>query len=198
MPAATQAYLHRFGTDFNPNSGIVLTAVGGQALKAIDSQKQGYWRLPLVGNDRYQTSYLVASTFFPAMNTVGMATGSVWPDALSGGAAMGSMGGPLLLVNPATGLSGQDAALLDANRGELFTGWVFGGTAAVPAGVDKQLGQAIAGPLGVIDGGGNKLAGARAAAGAGVSAAQAARDLASALPSGGAAGAATHAQPVRP
>ena len=197
MPTATQAYLQHFGTDFNPDSGIMLTAVGGQALKAIDSQKQGYWRLPLVGADRYQTSYLVASTFFPYMTSVGVATGTVWPDALSGGAAMGTMSGPLLLVNPVTGLSAQDAALLDANRGELYSGWVFGGTVAVPAGVDKQLAQDIAGPLGVTDAGGNKLAGQRAAAGgAGVSTAQAARDLASALPGGMAA--ATHAKPVRP
>jgi putative cell wall-binding protein len=177
MPAETSAYLHHFGTDFSPTSNILLTAVGGQALTAIDSQKLGYWRLPLVGKDRYQTSYLVAKTFFATMNQVGVATGTVWPDALSGGAAMGSMGGPLLLVNPATGISPQDAALLDTNRGELYYGWVFGGNAAVPAGVDKQLAQDIAGPLGVLDGSGNRLAAAHTTA-------QALRDLTSALPGG--------------
>ncbi|MEZ0115375.1 hypothetical protein ABH920_009410 [Catenulispora sp. EB89] len=197
MPAETAQYLHRFGTDFGPNSDVVLTAVGGQALAAIDSEHLGYWRVKLVGADRYQTSYLVASTFFPYMTAAGVATGSAWPDALSGGAAMGSMGGPLLLVNPATGLSGQDTALLDANRGELSGGFVFGGPVAVPTGVDKELAKAIAGPLGVIDGGGNKVAAAGSGsgvAGSGVSAARAAADLASALPSG------AHglAKPVRP
>lgn len=192
MPAATKTYLHRFGTDFGPTSNILLTAVGGQALKAIDSSKQGYWRLPLVGNDRYQTSFKVANTFFPYMDVAGVATGKVWPDALSGGAAMGSMGGPLLLVNPATGLSAQDAQLLDANRGELWAGWVFGGTAAVPASVDKQLAKAIAGPLGVVDGSGNRLAatpavGAAGASGAGQLSAADAAGLRSALPHGGAA-----------
>ena len=195
MPAATKTYLHRFGTDFGPTSNILLTAVGGQALKAIDSSKQGYWRLPLVGNDRYQTSFKVADTFFPYMDVAGVATGKVWPDALSGGAAMGSMGGPLLLVNPATGLSAQDAQLLDANRGELWAGWVFGGAAAVPASVDKQLAKAIAGPLGVVDGSGNRLAatpaagaaGASGASGAGQLSAADAAGLRSALPHGGAA-----------
>ena len=52
MPAPTAAYLHRFGTDFGPGSSQLLAAVGGQALKAIDSAKQGYWRVPLVGKDR--------------------------------------------------------------------------------------------------------------------------------------------------
>ena len=194
MPAATQAYLHRFGTDFDPSSGILLAAVGGQALKAVDSQRQGYWRLPLVGADRYQTSYLVAAAFFPTMQAAGVATGLAWPDALSGGAAMGTMNGPLLLVNPKTGLSGQDAALLDANRGELYGGFVFGGPAAVPGGIDQQLAQAIAGPAGVTDAGGKKLAATRAA-GAGLSAADAA-GLASALPGGSVAKALP--KPVQP
>jgi hypothetical protein len=197
MPTETAQYLHRFGTDFGPNSGIVLTAVGGQALKAIDSGHQGYWRLPLVGADRYQTSYLVARTFFPYLDAAGVATGAAWPDALSGGAAMGSMGGPLLLVNPAVGLSVQDADLLDASRGELSAGFVFGGPVAVPSGVDKELAMAIAGPLGVTDGGGNKLAVAGSGSGSGVSAARAAQDLASALPGGARAQAKAH-QPVRP
>ena len=110
-----------------------------------------------------------------ALNTDAKATanaettisGAAWPDALSGGAAMGTRGGPLLLVNPATGLSGQDVALLDANRAELYSGFVFGGTAAVPAGIDKQLGQAIAGPLGAVDGSGHRLAASSGVGGVG-------------------------------
>ncbi|MEY9913320.1 hypothetical protein ABIA35_009589 [Catenulispora sp. MAP12-49] len=94
-------------------------------------------------------------------------SGAAWPDALSGGAAMGTRGGPLLLVNPATGLSGQDVALLDANRAELYSGFVFGGTAPVPAGIDKQLGQAIAGPLGAVDGSGHRLAASSGVGGVG-------------------------------
>ncbi|MEY9888278.1 hypothetical protein ABIA31_001918 [Catenulispora sp. MAP5-51] len=93
--------------------------------------------------------------------------GAAWPDALSGGAAMGTRGGPLLLVNPATGLSGQDVALLDANRAKLYSGFVFGGTAAVPAGIDKQLGEAIAGPLGAVDGSGHRLAASSGVGGVG-------------------------------
>jgi hypothetical protein len=92
------------------------------------------------------------------MPAVGLATGTAWPDALSGGAAMGNVGGPLLLVDPQAGLSGQDAELLADNRGELYAGYVFGGRVAVPAGVDKQLAAAIGGPLGVLDDHGARLA----------------------------------------
>jgi hypothetical protein len=158
MPAATRDYLHGFGTNFDNNSPITLAAVGGQALAAIDSTKQGYWRVRLVGNDRYQTSYLVARAYFPFMSSVGLATGAAWPDALSGGALMGSVGGPLLLVDPENGLSPQDGTLIADNRGELYAGYVFGGPVAVPTGVDKQLAAAIAGPLGVLDDHGVRLA----------------------------------------
>lgn len=185
MPAETAAYLHSFGTDFGPNSNILVAAVGGQALKALDSTRQGYWRLPLVGRDRYETSFKVADAFFPALDAVGVATGAAWPDALSGGAAMGTQGGPLLLVNPVTGLSGQDVALLDANRAELYSGFVFGGPAAVPSGIDKQLGMAIAGPLGAVDGGGNRLAASSGTGGAGTLSPRDAAGLRSALPHGG-------------
>jgi hypothetical protein len=109
---------------------------------------------------------------------------------------MGTQGGPLLLVDPETGLSGQDLALLDTNRAELYSGWVFGGPAAVPTGIDKQLGKAIAGPLGAVDGGGNRLA---AASAAGLSP-QDAAGLRSALPHRGAGnlGGAAKLTPSRP
>lgn len=68
-----------------------------------------------------------------------MATGANWPDSLSGGALMGNRQGPLLLVNPATGLSPADNALIDANRGASNWAYIFGGTNALPLRVDQQL-----------------------------------------------------------
>ena len=123
---------------------------------------------------------------------------------------MGTRGGSLLLVNPATGLSGQDVAPLDANRAELYSGFVFGGTAAVPAGIDKQLGQAIAGPLGAVDGSGHRLAassgvggvggagGGGSVGGVGTLSPQDAAGLRSALPQGGAAKPKPKLTPSRP
>lgn len=50
--------------------------------------------------DRYALAASVsASRFAPGVNTVVVASGEVFPDALSGGAAAGTFGGPVLLVS---------------------------------------------------------------------------------------------------
>ena len=49
------------------------------------------------GNDRYETAAALVATI-PTADTVVIATGQDFPDALAGGAAAAAMGGPLLLV----------------------------------------------------------------------------------------------------
>ena len=63
---------------------------------------------------------------------VGIATGDNWPDALVASAAMGTIGGPLLLTSGAD-LNPEAKAALDKLNGTkpLSTGFVFGGTATV-------------------------------------------------------------------
>ena len=56
---------------------------------------------PIQGADRYETSFKVAKYFFGGTNGAGLATGTNWADALSGGALMGSHYAPVLLVSPA-------------------------------------------------------------------------------------------------
>ncbi|WP_194923393.1 cell wall-binding repeat-containing protein [Catenulispora pinisilvae] len=140
MPASTDAYLQA-----KSNSGQLhyLAAVGGAANTALKGAKwHGYDAL--VGADRYQTSYMVAHEIFGAFGQIGIATGANWPDSLSGGAMMGVRQGPLLLVNPVTGLSAADNALIDANRGASNWAFVFGGPNALPLRVDQQLASDIA------------------------------------------------------
>ena len=106
MPASTDAYL-----EAKANSGQLryVAAIGGSANMALKGAGwSGYDAL--VGADRYQTSYLVAHEIFGAFGSVGVATGVNWPDSLSGGALMGNRQGPLLLVNPATGLTPAEDA----------------------------------------------------------------------------------------
>jgi hypothetical protein len=138
MPASTDAYLKA-----KVNSGqLNMAAVGGAADKALKAAKwSGYDAL--VGVDRYQTSYMVAHEIFGAFGGIGVATGTNWPDSLSGGALMGNRQGPLLLVDPAVGLSAADNALIDANRGASNWAYVFGGTSALPLRVDQQLASDI-------------------------------------------------------
>jgi hypothetical protein len=153
MPASTGAYLQQ-------NAGNAqVYGVGGQADAALNSV--GVKHTGLVGIDRFQTSYLVAETFFSGSlptgdrfanppRTVGFATGLNWADALSGGAYMGSSNGPLLLVNPATGWPSSSAEdWLSGWSSSLSSGYVFGGTAAVSDVGQSNLAWIMSGPAGM-------------------------------------------------
>ena len=87
----------------------------------------------------------MASIFFSGDNVTGFATGTNWPDALAGGALMGTLHGPLLL-SPPTGLIAETAALLSA---ELFgadsKALVFGGSDVVSDSVLNGVGTQIGG-----------------------------------------------------
>src|SRR2546423_10466736 len=105
MPAATSAFLHQWaggaaGANVYPVGGAANTAA--KTLGAV--VPGGNLKLnTLVGADRYGTAALVARQFFGSTGTphvYGVATGVGWADALSGGAAMGSLDGPLLLTDP--------------------------------------------------------------------------------------------------
>ena len=105
MPGATSAFLHQWagtpaGANVYPVGGAANIAAKtlGTAVPAGNLKLDG-----LVGADRYATAALVAHQFFGATGTPHMyavATGMQWADALSGGAAMGTLDGPLLLTQP--------------------------------------------------------------------------------------------------
>jgi len=145
MPAATSAFLHQWaggaaGANVYPVGGAANTAA--KTLGAV--VPGGNLKLnTLVGADRYGTAALVARQFFGSTGTphvYGVATGVGWADALSGGAAMGSLDGPLLLTDP-NALSGATSGFLhdEAAGGSVDLGVVFGGTAAVSQQVFNRL-----------------------------------------------------------
>lgn len=152
MPASTAAYLAQVKAHDDAKSPTPVYGVGGQADTALKSA--GVKHTGLVGTDRYQTSYLVAKTFFggaadDAPATMGFATGADWPDALSGGAFMGESGGPLLLVNPASWLSAQSQNFLFGWAPGTADAYIFGGDKAVDGGVTQSnIGGGISGPAG--------------------------------------------------
>jgi hypothetical protein len=128
--AATASYLaaHNPATRF---------AIGGGATAADPSATS------VSGPDRFATSSAVATRFFPAPSVAGFATGLDYPDALAGGARMGSLGGPLLLVNPDS-VPPPVAAYLQANASSLGSGpggELFGGTSAVSEATRVAIGQ---------------------------------------------------------
>jgi hypothetical protein len=112
-------------------------AVGGPAA-AADPKAQ-----PLVGSDRYATSVAVARQFFAAPSVIGVASGAVFPDALSGGPVAGGAGGPMVLVPSDGPLPSAVQLYFNLVSGSVLSAWLFGGTAAVSTAVSNETAQAL-------------------------------------------------------
>ena len=119
-------------------AGGSLFAVGGPAATAYPAGQA------IVGTDRYDTSALVAAQFFPTPGTVGLASGTNFPDALAGGGHVGRFSGPMLLTDPAT-LSPQTQAYLTTKAAGIAGGFLYGGTTAVSESVRLAAQVAIGG-----------------------------------------------------
>ena len=146
MPQATEAYLEEMNT--RSNHHLHVWGIGHQGVSALSSA--GWTGVAsAAGADRYATSLLVARDFFSGPDTIALATGTNFPDALSAGAFLGRFWGPLLLVDPQTGLAPEAAAWIDGERGSTSAGFVFGGPGALPRSVDGQLGAQISTATGV-------------------------------------------------
>ncbi|WP_380158922.1 cell wall-binding repeat-containing protein [Kineococcus sp. R86509] len=144
MPAATAAYLAAHDA-----TGARVVPVGGVAAQAAKTlpASGGSSARAIVGVDRFDTANLVARKFTTgtATKAAGVATGDNWPDALVGSAAMGLLGGPLLLTSGPDLSTSAAAALtaLDAAK-PLTTGVVFGGEPSVPAAAATRFGSYVA------------------------------------------------------
>lgn len=94
------------------------------------------------GTDRFATAASFATWATDAglasAARVGIATGRAFPDALSGGAALGAEGGVVLLVEPAA-LPATTDAWLAAHEGVIERVTVLGGESAVSSGVLEQI-----------------------------------------------------------
>jgi hypothetical protein len=142
----TAAYLADRPDDFRYAIGGPLAAAGADP--GADA---------VYGQDLYATSAAVASTFFPTTTTFGAATGTTFPDALSGGVFMSAPAthGPMLLVQPSGPLPPAIASYLSGVASTLTQGYLFGGPLAVVDDVLSELeapgsGTPPASPLAVV------------------------------------------------
>jgi photosystem II stability/assembly factor-like uncharacterized protein len=108
-------------------------AIGGPACRADPGATC------LAGSTRFGTAVRVAEQFFPQASVLGFASAMTYPDALAGGADMGRLGGPVVLV-PATGDLPGDVYdyLLGASGAK--AGRLYGGSAAVDDQVAAEIG----------------------------------------------------------
>jgi secreted trypsin-like serine protease len=116
--SATSAYLNAHPADKR-------YALGGPAVGADPGATA------LAGADRYATAVTVAQTFFHSVTTFGAASGLAFPDALAGGAHMGALSGPMLLVPPAAPLPPSVLGYLTSLPAPVSAVWLYGGNSAV-------------------------------------------------------------------
>ncbi|WP_380156155.1 cell wall-binding repeat-containing protein [Kineococcus sp. R86509] len=161
MPQVTRDYLSA-----HDPTGARTVPVGGAAASAATTLSTGAARAAaanaVVGVDRYDTARLLASRYLTttntstgsaggstggnaggsggAVSTVGLATGTNWPDALVGAAVLSQLGGPLLLT-PGDHLDTATAAALDVLSDDhaISTGLVFGDEGAVNTATSEKF-----------------------------------------------------------
>jgi putative cell wall-binding protein len=132
------------------NGGISVVAVGGQAAQALagvpgivtGSATQAPNVGALFGADRFATAAMVAK-YFASFAPVGVATGLTFADALTGGAYMASVNGPLLLTDVTEPF--ETAQAVAAVAGTTSSVDVFGGDKAVSPSVFNNLVAAVKG-----------------------------------------------------
>jgi putative cell wall-binding protein len=130
-------------SDVIASTGIDTTVVlGGEAVvsggvyTALNADDR--W----AGSDRYGTAVDIAESAidggFADADYVGVASGVMFPDALSGGPVAGSYGGVMMLTAP-DALPSATAGWLDDNALDIFAVDIYGGTVAVSNAVRLEI-----------------------------------------------------------
>lgn len=136
IPSATANELVRLA----PEEIIIL---GGTAAVSagVANGLEGFVSSPdrvirLAGADRYATSAMISEFAFASADTVFIATGSNFPDALAGVPVAAANGAPILLVNPAWLPAAVHAELKRLNPTTIV---ILGGTGAIGMDVEDAL-----------------------------------------------------------
>ncbi len=131
-------------TSLGLTEGVALggtAAIADSTLATLDGLMSGSV-VRVQGINRYATATAFADyavdNSLASYGHVGVSTGVVYADALSGGARVGSLGGVMLLTKPLE-LSSATADALAANRPEIDMVEVYGGLAAVSQDVRDEI-----------------------------------------------------------
>ena len=132
-PDTAKYVTSKFNVSHSVTSPTGVVAVGGGAVKAVSaltSDPKAF--VAIAGTDRYDTAAKVAAAGWGTTpREVGVASGTNFPDSLTGGALMALEGYPLLLSDPnatSPALSAATGASLTAAKSSLMNTYLFGGT----------------------------------------------------------------------
>ncbi len=146
VPSATKTALERL----DPSRIVVLggtRAVTSSVQRSLEAYAPSVERLG--GGDRYETSALISGQFDPGVSTAFVATGTNFPDALSGGALAAAQDSPMLLVGH-TSIPDSIRTELERLRPRRIV--VLGGSASVRNIVESDLQNYTTGSVRRIDG----------------------------------------------
>lgn len=132
LPAAVAAELDRL----DPGQIVVLGGDAAVSAPVADALADHGVVSRLAGADRYETAAAIARTAFGTSDTVLLATGQQFPDALSAAAAGAGAGWPVLLT-ATDGLPSATAAALDVL--DPIRVVIVGGTVAVSSTVEDEV-----------------------------------------------------------
>lgn len=116
-----------------------ILAIGGPAGRPYEDVAE-----PLIGETREDTAVLVARRFFIDVDTVGVSRQDSFPDAMTGGARMARVNGPVLLTKT-NELHPSVAEYLCDNRDITDLAYVFGGEVAMSQAVVGLIDERIKG-----------------------------------------------------
>lgn len=143
-PGSVPAYTSNAITSLGLTQGVALggtVAIADSTLATLDGLMSGTV-VRVSGADRYATAAAFADyavdNALAGYGHVGIATGVVYADALSGGARVGAMGGVMLLTKPLE-LPAATATALTDNRPDIDLVEVYGGDAAVSQSVRDDI-----------------------------------------------------------
>ena len=117
--------------------GVINAIVEGQVAQITSLDKTNIVRI--AGTDRYETSLAVAKYFNLSGQSVCIATGNNFPDALAGSVFAANHNAPIILADGS--LSDQVMNYLKSKK--LTGATLFGGEAVVSKDIEQQLGQLI-------------------------------------------------------
>ena len=121
LTAEQRSFLSRVG------GSITIIGGTGAVSTAVENELRGYGSVNrLKGDNRYQTSVLVAFRYFPSASDAVVAYAWNYPDGLCGGPLAYYLGAPLLLTD-----SGDATAAAYAFEHRIQTGYVLGGSSLI-------------------------------------------------------------------